>query len=120
VKIAISTSGQTLDSPLDQRFGRTQGFIVYDTETGEHSYRSNDQNLSLAQGAGIQAAMNVADSGAKAVITGHVGPKAYLALSKGGIAIHLAPGNGTVAQAIEDYKAGKLSQAQGPDKQGHW
>ncbi len=120
MKIAISTSGTTVDSALDQRFGRAQGFIVYDTESGDHTYKSNDQNLNLAQGAGIQAAMNVADTGAKAVITGHVGPKAYMALNKGQIAIYLAPESGTVADTIEAYKAGKLTPAQGPDKEGHW
>ncbi|WP_461211165.1 NifB/NifX family molybdenum-iron cluster-binding protein [Desulfocurvus sp. DL9XJH121] len=119
MKIAITSQGQGLDSALDSRFGRAAGFVLVDTETGETGYADNDQNMQLAQGAGIQAAQNVAATGAKAVVTGHVGPKAYLALNKGGIAIYFCD-SGTVAEALAAYKAGTLSQAQGPDKDGHW
>ena len=119
MKVAISTSGNSLDSPVDPRFGRATGFLVVDTETQAITYASNEQNLSLAQGAGIQAAMNVANTGAKAVITGHVGPKAFTALSQGNIAIYLAQG-GTVAQALAALAAGTLEPANGADKPGHW
>ncbi|MGE4299559.1 MAG: NifB/NifX family molybdenum-iron cluster-binding protein [Desulfovibrionaceae bacterium] len=119
MKIAISTSGETLDSPVDPRFGRAAGFLVVDTDTGAATYATNAQNLSLAQGAGIQAAMNVANTGATTVITGHVGPKAFTALSKGNIAIYFAEG-GSVAQALAALAAGTLEQASGADKPGHW
>jgi len=32
MKVAISTTGQTLDAPLDPRFGRARNFLVYDLE----------------------------------------------------------------------------------------
>lgn len=119
MKIAISAQGGTLDSPVDARFGRAKGFVVVDTETGDFEYADNDQNLQLAQGAGIQAAQNVARTGAQAVLTGHVGPKAYLALDKGGIEIYLGAA-GSVAETIDAYKGGSLNRAHGPDKDGHW
>lgn len=120
MKIAVSSQGTTLDSPLDPRFGRAAGFIVHDLDSGETTYQNNDQNMSLAQGAGIQAAMTVAGTGADAVITGHVGPKAFLALAKGSIQVYLLANQSTVAQAIEAFKQGRLELAQGPDKEGHW
>lgn len=83
MKIAISCQGNTLESPVDPRFGRAQGFLVYDLDTNNFEYANNDQNLNIAQGAGIQTAQNVAKTGAKAVITGNVGPKAFSALSQG-------------------------------------
>lgn len=119
MKIAISAQGRDLDSPMDPRFGRTAGFVVVDTDSGATDYVENSQNLNLPQGAGIQTAQNVAESGAKAVITGHVGPKAFIALDKGGIAVHLF-GGGSVREALDAYRAGSLETAAGPDKQGHW
>lgn len=119
MKIAVSSSGPDLNGTMDPRFGRAAGFIIYDTESGDHEYVDNAQNLTLPQGAGIQAAQNVAATGAGAVITGHVGPKAYKALSHGGIGVYLGPG-GDVLGLIDAYREGKLEAASGPDKEGHW
>ncbi len=117
--IAISSTGPTLDSQLDPRFGRAQGFLLHDTESGENRYVSNEQNLSLPQGAGIQSAMNVAKAGARVLITGHVGPKAFAALGKGKIDIYLCEA-GTVGQALEAFRQNRLALALGADKPGHW
>ncbi|BBD07422.1 NifB/NifX family molybdenum-iron cluster-binding protein [Desulfovibrio ferrophilus] len=117
--IAVSSQGPGLASSIDPRFGRAAGFVVIDTDTDEHSYFDNEQNLQLAQGAGIQAAQNVAKTGAQAILTGHVGPKAFLALDKGKIQIFLGA-SGTVAEALEAYKNGTMQPASAPDKQGHW
>ena len=117
--IAFTTQGQTLDSPLDPRFGRAQGFLVYDTDSGETRYATNEQNMSLAQGAGIQAAMNLVKTGAKAIVTGHVGPKAFAALAKGKVDIYLCE-LPTVAQALEAFQQNRLQPAQDADRPGHW
>ncbi len=119
MKIAISCQGRNLDDQLDPRFGRAQGFIIYDNENSSHEYVDNYQNLSAAQGAGIQSAQNVAATGATAVITGHVGPKAFTALSRGNIDVYLCNG-GTVSEALESFKEGKLQQTNEADKPGHW
>ncbi|MFO7718362.1 MAG: NifB/NifX family molybdenum-iron cluster-binding protein [Thermodesulfobacteriota bacterium] len=119
MKIAITAQGQDLNAQLDPRFGRTSGFILYDTQSKNFSYLDNQQNLSATQGAGIQTAQNVADSGAQAVLTGHVGPKAYTALERGGIDIYLVNG-GTVQDAITAFENGDLTPAAGADKPGHW
>jgi predicted Fe-Mo cluster-binding NifX family protein len=123
MKIAISSQSQDLQGAVDPRFGRTAGFIIYDLDTDTFEYLQNAQNLSLAQGAGIQTAQNVAKAGVTGVITGHVGPKAYLALNKGKIDMYLLPGDmagATVEQAIEAFRQGKLEKAGGPDRDGHW
>lgn len=119
MKIAITCADNSLDCAIDPRFGRCAGFLVFDTDSGSYEWKSNEQNLELAQGAGIQAGMNVAETGAKAVITGHVGPKAYKTLNAGQIDIYLKEG-GTVAEAIEDFRNGRLSKAAEADKPGHW
>ncbi|OEU65832.1 MAG: dinitrogenase iron-molybdenum cofactor biosynthesis protein [Desulfovibrio sp. S3730MH75] len=119
MKIAISCQGCELTDLVDPRFGRAKGFMIFDTENDSHEFIDNTQNLNAPQGAGIQSAQNVAATGAKAIITGHVGPKAFTALDKGKIAVHLIEG-GTVAEAFAAYKEGNLEAAAGADKDGHW
>ena len=119
MKIAITSEGQDLQSLVDTRFGRAQWFIVADLETGEFQAVSNEQNLALPQGAGIQAAENVARHLPSYLITGHCGPKAFRALSAAGIKVILGA-EGTVAEVLDSFRRGDLNPAEGPDVTGHW
>jgi predicted Fe-Mo cluster-binding NifX family protein len=119
MKVAVTSQGQELNSPVDQRFGRAQCFLVVDTETGDFSVVDNGQNLNAAQGAGIQAGRNVVDLGVAAVVTGHVGPKAFATLNAGGVQVHTGA-TGTVADAVEQFKAGALTLSSAADVDGHW
>jgi len=119
MKLAVSSQSGSLQSPLDPRFGRAKYFILLDTETGALSVVDNSVSLNAAQGAGIQAARRVVELGADALITGHVGPKAFSTLQAGGVRIYTGA-SGTVAEAIEQFKAGKLEAASSPDVEGHW
>jgi predicted Fe-Mo cluster-binding NifX family protein len=119
MKIAIPTSGRDLNAPMDERFGRAAGFIIYDTQTGSCEYIDNAKNLDAAQGAGIQSAKTVTDSGAKVLITGNVGPKAHAALTAAGIEIFLKNGC-TVGEAIEAYSSGSLEKTAAANVEGHW
>jgi len=119
MKIAVTSRGAELESEVDPRFGRARYFVIVDTETGESQAVDNEQNLNAAQGAGIQAAQLVAQQGVEALLTGHVGPNAFRALSAAGIKIY-SNAEGTVGDAVEQLKAGKLAQAEGADVQGHW
>lgn len=119
MKIAISTSGDDLNAPLDPRFGRAVRFLVYDTETDTFDLAGNEQNLNAAQGAGIQSAQNAASTGANAVISGHFGPKAFRVLNASNIAAYPSSA-GTVQEALDLYAAGKLTAAQEADVEGHW
>lgn len=119
MKIAITTTGTNLTAPLDPRFGRTARFLVYDTDTKTFEIVDNSQNLNAAQGAGIQAAQNAASTGAKAVISGHFGPKAFRVLNASKIAAYPSSA-ATVQDALDLYAAGKLTAAQEADVEGHW
>jgi predicted DNA-binding protein (UPF0251 family)/predicted Fe-Mo cluster-binding NifX family protein len=119
-KIAITSDGPDLDGPLDPRFGRAAGFIIIDPKTFEFTYLDNGASQAMAQGAGIQAAENVAGSGAKVVLTGYVGPKAFQALSAAKISVIQNLENLTVRQAVERFNKGELSAASQPNKRGHW
>lgn len=119
MKIVVTSQGMNLHSAVDPRFGRAAYFIMADTETGAFSAAANSVNANAAQGAGIQAAKRVVELGASALITGHAGPKAFAALRAANIAIHIGA-SGTVAEAIEQFKAGKLQAAEAADVEGHW
>ena len=108
MKLAVTSQGNDLQSSLDPRFGRAKYFIVVDTETGTFSAVDNAVNLNATQGAGVQAGKRVAELGVKGLITGHVGPKAFSTLQAAGVKIHTGA-SGTVAEAIEQFKAGKLA-----------
>ncbi|MCE5277527.1 MAG: NifB/NifX family molybdenum-iron cluster-binding protein [Planctomycetaceae bacterium] len=119
MKIAVTAQGRDLDAPLDPRFGRAKFFIIADTETGDFNAADNEQNLNAAQGAGIQAGRNVVQLGVEAVITGHVGPKAFVTLQAGGVTIYTGAA-GSVREALEQFKAGKLKPSNDADVEGHW
>ena len=119
MKIAISSTGRTLDADIDPRFGRCQFFIIVDLETMEFEAVDNASAMS-AGGAGISAAQMIAGKGVQAVLTGNCGPNAYQVLSPAGIKV-ITGVTGKVKDAIESYKSGKLqasSQANVPDHFG--
>lgn len=119
MKIACTTSGDTLESPLDSRFGRAPKFIIYDTETKGFQVIDNVQNLEAAQGAGIQSAETVARAEVDCLVTGHCGPKAFKVLTAAGIRVFTG-GAGTVSEAITAFQEGRLEASSEADVEGHW
>jgi predicted Fe-Mo cluster-binding NifX family protein len=106
MKIAVSSSSNNLDAQIDPRFGRCAYFLIGDTD--DMNFEAfNNESISLGGGAGIQAAQFVASKGAKAILTGNVGPNAVKTLGAAGVDI-FAGQNGTVSDAVERYKSGNL------------
>jgi predicted Fe-Mo cluster-binding NifX family protein len=119
MKVAVTSEGNDLGSPIDPRFGRARNFLVVDTETDEFAAHDNTQNVNAAQGAGIQAGRTVVDLGVAALITGNVGPKAFATLQAANVRVY--PGaSGTVKEAVENFKAGQLQPADKANVEGHW
>ena len=119
MKIAITSQGTGENYNVDPRFGRAKYIAVYDVETDEYMFKSNEQNLNAAQGAGIQAAQNIIETEAEVLITGHCGPKAFQVLKAGKVKVFTGASD-TVKQAIEAYRQGKLKEADSADVEGHW
>lgn len=119
MKLAITSSGKDLDSQMDLRFGRAKGFIIYETDNDTFEFIDNVQNLEAAQGAGIQAAQNVVNKNAEAVISGHCGPKAFKVLSTSGVKIYTAEED-KISEVIEKFKKGELKESTSADVEGHW
>ena len=115
MRLCITAKGPSLDDDIDPSFGRAAYFLFHDPKTGELHAIPNSPG---AHGAGVQAAGIVAENGAKVVITGSVGPNAHQGLVAAGAEIYVGA-QGTVADAIAAYEAGKLSRADGPSGKGH-
>ncbi len=120
MKIAICAQSNNSESTVDSRFGRAGCFAVYDDAARQWEFVGNTQNLQAAQGAGIQAAQAIVDADVDVLIASNVGPKAMAALGVNGIAVfEIDPGQ-TIQQALSDYQAGKLTQMQQANVEGHW
>ncbi len=108
MKVAFTTTGEDLSAPMEERFGRCPGFLVFDLDTQTTTVIENE-NRDAPGGAGIKAAETIFKSGADAVVTGDCGPKASNALKAAGIKIYSVKG-GSVKEALDKFMAGQLPE----------
>jgi len=102
MKIAITSTGTSMDSPVDPRFGRSAYIAFVDLETGQLEALENPF-VDVGVGAGTQAAQFVLDKGAEALLTGHCGPKACAVL--GDAHVQVVDGvSGTLREATERFR----------------
>lgn len=74
MKVAITSTGNTLESKLDQRFGRCAFFTVYDTGTKVLEFIPNP-NKDAREGAGPASVQLVASRNVGKIISGEFGIK---------------------------------------------
>jgi predicted Fe-Mo cluster-binding NifX family protein len=115
MKLCITATGAGLDAPVDPVFGRARHFVLVETETLSVEAVENAPG---AHGAGVQAAQQMADRGVKAVLTGNVGPNAFQGLSAAGVEVYTGV-TGTVKEALDAYRSGRLTRAEAPTRTGH-
>lgn len=113
MKICITAEGSTLDSKVDQRFGRCQYFIFIDTDNAQFEAVQN-KNVNGVGGVGIQSAQLVAQKQAKIVLTGKVGPNAFQTLESAGIEI-IPDVEGTIQAALDCFNKGELKTTKAPN-----
>jgi predicted Fe-Mo cluster-binding NifX family protein len=118
MKIILTATSPSIESPTDPRFGRGAYLIVVDPETLEWKAHANP-GVGASGGAGTQAAQLADKQKAEAVISGDFGPNAYNALQAAGIAMYLYGTSTTVKQAVEQFKAGQLVRVDAPTSPGH-
>lgn len=108
VKVAVSALGPSLDDRVDERFGRAAYLLIVDDGTLEVTAVDNTGNRDALQGSGIGAAEIVSEHGAGAVVTGHLGPKAFRALNLAGIPGYAGAGM-AVREAVGALESGSLA-----------
>ncbi len=74
MKVAITSSGNSLEAKLDSRFGRCSYFVIYDTETKAIEFVPNSNKESI-EGAGPGSVQLVASRGVEKVVSGEFGAK---------------------------------------------
>ncbi|WP_299578742.1 NifB/NifX family molybdenum-iron cluster-binding protein [uncultured Sunxiuqinia sp.] len=74
MKVAITSSGKTGSSKIDNRFGRCAYFAIHDLESDKTEFIKNP-NKDVNEGAGPAAAQLIASQGVKKIISGEFGGK---------------------------------------------
>jgi predicted Fe-Mo cluster-binding NifX family protein len=121
MKIAVTSYGEELGSNVDRSFGRARWFVVIDLDEDSFQAYSNKQNVDAPQGAGIQAARNIANLGVDAVLTGNVGPNAFRTLNAASVKIFIFKKSvDTVEEALSEWKGGSLEEVTDATIEGHW
>ena len=117
MRIAITSSGPTLDSQVDPRFGRARYVLIVDTDRLGVEAIGNP-NVAAGGGAGVQTSQMVISRSVAAVLTGNCGPNAYRTLNAANVQVY-AGVSGTVRAAVETFRRGELSPLSGPSVPGH-
>ena len=108
MKVIVSSLGKDLDSKISPVFGRTQWFILVDTD--DMSYESfENPATSQNSGAGIMAAQFVLKKGSASVLSANVGPNAFEVLQAGSVSCYITE-NGTVREAVDSFINDKLKK----------
>ncbi len=118
MKIAISSTGPSLDEQVEMRFGRCACFLIVDPQTLEFDAVENP-NIAAGGGAGIQSAQMLADKNVTDILTGNCGPNAFSTFGAAGIQV-ITGVSGTVRDAVEQYNAGKLKPTDAPNVTSHF
>lgn len=110
MKIAISSTGNNLDSEVDSRFGRCSYFLIVEIEDNKIKDFKAIENTGKDQigGAGITAGEIVAKQKVDAIITVNLGPRAFSVFEQ--FKINAYQGEGKIKDVIQDYLDGKLNQ----------
>lgn len=115
--IAVTSTGDNMDSQVDPRFARCPYYIIFQTDDGSFTALPNS-GAAMGGGAGVEAARIVSDKGVKAVLTGSCGPNAHATLTAAGIEVHDGA-SGTVRQAVDLFVQGKSAANAQPSAPPH-
>ena len=111
MKIAFTAKGSGWNSKIDQRFGRTEYLLIYDTESEALTSYDNRDIENETHGAGPKTAKLIYDTGADVIITGNgPGENAALALERAGVKIYTGAGNMKVKEALEAFNNKQLKE----------
>jgi predicted Fe-Mo cluster-binding NifX family protein len=118
MKIAVSSTGPALNDEIDARFGRCSYFLIVDPDSWEFEAVRNP-NTAVGGGAGIQSAQLMGNKGVSVVLTGNCGPNAFQTFDAAGIRV-ITGVSGSIRQAVENYKSGKLNDVSSPNVESHF
>ncbi len=121
MKVAISAMSEDLEQQVNPVFGRCPGFVIVEIDGKEikgHSFVPNPAAQS-GMGAGIAAAQAVASQGVQAVVSGNIGPNAFMVLNQSGIKVYQVQGL-SIEQAAKQLGEGTLKEMSAASAPGHF
>ena len=121
MKIAISSTGKSIEDEVDARFGRCAYFLIVEIEDKKVRDVKAIENTAKAQmgGAGISAGEIVANEKVDAVVTINLGPRAFSVFEQFGIKVYRGQGKiKEVVQDLIDNKLKEMKNATGPQHAG--
>jgi predicted Fe-Mo cluster-binding NifX family protein len=111
MKIAVSSAGGSIHSPVEERFGRAPYYVIVDSENVDFENLKfglvSNPSVTSEHGAGPQTATMLQERGANVVLTGRAGPNARRALDAMGITV-VEGVHGTVKEVVESYLKGSV------------
>ena len=121
MKVAISAMSEDLKQQVNPVFGRCPGFVIVEIdgkETRGHSFVANAAAQS-GTGAGIAAAQAVASQGVQVVVSGNIGPNAFMVLNQSSIKVYQVHGL-SIEETIKQLAEGKLQEMSAASVSGHF
>jgi len=111
MKIAFTTKGTELNSQIDPRFGRSDFFIIYNTENKEFISIDNREVEQEAHGAGPKTAQKIIEHDVDVVITGNgPGNNAVSVLKIAEIDVYIGAAEMSVEEAYDAFINNNLSK----------
>ena len=104
--IAMPVDGKTMSACINKSFGRTQYFLVYNTETQQKTFLANAA-ANAQGGAGIQASQFIVDQHTDALLIPMIGKNAADVLKGAGVELYMTSGC-SISGNITDFLNGKL------------
>ncbi len=112
MKIAVAAKGDSLDSRVNDLFGRSPFFVVVHPESMEldviENRRTKERDV-----AGVQASRTLISKGVDVVVARNIGHNALVTLDGAGIKVYVGA-TGTVLDVIETLRKGELTSAGRP------
>jgi predicted Fe-Mo cluster-binding NifX family protein len=112
MRIAVASTGKTISSRLDDRFGRCPYFLVLDTTSMKNETIEN-AGQQEKDAAGIKACQILIDNDINAVVVKNIGHNSHVTLTGAGMDVYIVT-SGTVGAAMKKVKQGELTPAERP------
>lgn len=115
--IALCSTGDSMQSTIDERFGRASYFLFYNTESSDMVPVINEAKTAKG-GAGALAVQQLVNNKAELLIAPEVGPQALDALKQFKIPVYRQGEKSTAALVIEAWQKGSLELIKDPGNKG--
>lgn len=117
-RIVIPSEGDNLNSPVSKYFGRAPYFIVYDAKKDGFWMVSNIF-YQEKHAAGLRAAAMLVRKGVGIAVAQNIGPEPARYFNNNKVKVYLGA-SGTVRDAINQYKSGRLVTTEKPNVPTHY